>query len=745
MPPINKRRKKPAEATPKAEGEIVQLEQRIKDESPARGWSPTPGSEAKFASLPISARTILGLNSAKFETMKPIQQAAIPHALAGRDVLGAARTGSGKTLAFVIPALELLYREKWSGSDGLGVLIISPTRELALQTFEVLRVVGSKHDISAGLVTGGKRDIDAEKLRVGKMCLLVATPGRVLHHLEETPGFDASRVLALVIDEADRIVDMGFSPQLQAIVNYLPSERHTMLFSATLTGPSVSISSGPSEDTRLGRLKNLVDASTVEFVVAQTEGEGVLDSNAKAPTPKLLQQCYVKVNLDDKLDVVHSFIKSHTKAKSIIFVSACAQARYLHEALRGLQPGVPLSSLHGKLSQQKRTAVYIDFCQKEHAVLFATDVASRGLDFQGGVDWVVQLDAPEDAECYVHRVGRAARNKRKGDAMLVLLPSEEARVVEWLREARVPINKLSVNPAHFKKHPTKAHVSALLAQRPEMRALAERAFKSYVRSVALARDKAAFAVGQLPLAAFAASLGLAAAPRLKLPSADDAAEASHDKKNSNRKLDKLKMQIKAQKELKKAQRDGATIDGATIAAKPRRPAVDDDEEDDDGELVLVSESRKRAIPEAEPASATAALAKRKLKKLKLNAEGVEKSRTAQPRRTLFDDDGVAKQGIVASAAAESIDLDKLRTANDDFVARVQQRLRESAHADRAGEKERTKAAKLKRKLDKAKQDDGSGSDDSGGGQARLGGGQARLAGDSGDDEAAGESDDDDDD
>ena len=255
--------------------EIPELVRRIGSELPRRGWFPQDEAEVRFEALPVSSRTLKGLEGGGWGVMKAIQRCAIPHALAGRDVLGAARTGSGKTLAFLVPALEVLYRERWSAEDGLGCLVVSPTRELAMQIFTVLRTVGSCHDVSAGLVTGGTRDFGAEQERVGRMCVLVATPGRVLQHCEESPGFDASRLLALVVDEADRVVDMGFAPQLDALVEYLPAARQTLLFSATLAGfrgaPSTSALSG-----RLGRLRSLVDAKTVEFVSAR-DGAGKCD------------------------------------------------------------------------------------------------------------------------------------------------------------------------------------------------------------------------------------------------------------------------------------------------------------------------------------------------------------------------------------------------------------------------------------------------------------------------------------
>ncbi|KAA1100185.1 ATP-dependent RNA helicase dbp4 [Puccinia graminis f. sp. tritici] len=149
-----------------------------------------------FSDLPISRATLKGLQAAKFEKLTPIQALAIPRALKGRDVLGAARTGSGKTLAFLIPVLEMLYRQKWGAMDGLGALIISPTRELAVQIFEVLRSIGKFHAFSAGLVIGGK-SLEDERDRLGRMNILVSTPGRLQQHLEQTTNFDSDNLQVL--------------------------------------------------------------------------------------------------------------------------------------------------------------------------------------------------------------------------------------------------------------------------------------------------------------------------------------------------------------------------------------------------------------------------------------------------------------------------------------------------------------------------------------------------------------------
>ncbi|TEY42744.1 hypothetical protein BOTCAL_0384g00050 [Botryotinia calthae] len=187
-----------------------------------------------FSELPLSEPTSSGLESSHFKTLTDVQSKAVPLALKGKDILGAAKTGSGKTLAFLVPVLENLYRQKWTELDGLGALIISPTRELAIQIFEVLRKIGRYHTFSAGLIIGG-RSLQEERERLGRMNILVCTPGRMLQHMDQTAAFDVDNLQMLVLDEADRILDMGFQTSVDAILEHLPKQRQTMLFSATQT------------------------------------------------------------------------------------------------------------------------------------------------------------------------------------------------------------------------------------------------------------------------------------------------------------------------------------------------------------------------------------------------------------------------------------------------------------------------------------------------------------------------------
>ncbi|TKY88847.1 hypothetical protein EX895_002088 [Sporisorium graminicola] len=465
------------------DAEIAQLEQG------ASGFV-SPIDLKHFSQLPLSDRTSRGLKKAGYTDMTDIQAKSLPLSLKGKDVLGAARTGSGKTLAFLIPVLELLYRRKWGPSDGLGALVISPTRELAIQIFEVLRKIGPYHTFSAGLVIGGK-DVKQEKDRLSRMNVLVATPGRLLQHMDQTLGFDTSNLQVLVLDEADRILDMGFSRTLNAIVENLPRDRQTMLFSATQTK----------------RVKDLARLSLQdpEYVaVREPENEG--------STPRGLEQHYMLVELEKKLDLLFSFIRTHTKCKALVFMSSCRQVQFVHETFCKLRPGVSLMALHGKQKQAKRLQIFTQFTKTQHALLFATDIAARGLDFPA-VDWVIQLDVPEDVDTYIHRVGRTARYTAKGNSLLFVLPSEEKGILEALATKNIPIGR--IKPKESKTQSIQNQLQAFAFQEPQIKHLAQKAFVSYVRSVHLQKNKDIFDVTALPLEPFAAALGLPGAPKVK--------------------------------------------------------------------------------------------------------------------------------------------------------------------------------------------------------------------------------------
>lgn len=443
----------------------------------------------RFSDFPLSKKTLKGLQEAQYRLVTEIQKQTIGLALQGKDVLGAAKTGSGKTLAFLVPVLEALYRLQWTSADGLGVLIISPTRELAYQTFEVLRKVGKNHDFSAGLIIGGK-DLKHEAERINNINILVCTPGRLLQHMDETICFHATNLQMLVLDEADRILDMGFADTMNAIIENLPKKRQTLLFSATQT-KSV-------KDLARLSLKN------PEYVWVHEK--------AKYSTPATLEQNYIVCELQQKISVLYSFLRSHLKKKSIVFFSSCKEVQYLYRVFCRLRPGVSLLALHGRQQQMRRMEVYNEFVRKRAAVLFATDIAARGLDFPA-VNWVLQFDCPEDANTYIHRAGRTARYKEDGEALLILLPSEEKGMVQQLLQKKVPVKEIKINPE--KLIDVQKKLESFLAQDQDLKERAQRCFVSYIRSVYLMKDKEIFDVSKLPIPDYALSLGLAVAPRIR--------------------------------------------------------------------------------------------------------------------------------------------------------------------------------------------------------------------------------------
>ena len=272
--------------------------------------------------------------------------------------------------------------------NGFYPTLVSDFPLKAVQIFDVLRSIGGYHSFSAGLVIGGK-NLKDERERLSRMNILVATPGRLLQHMDQTIGFECDNVQVLgkpigpttsdslsnwisVLDEADRILDMGFSRTLTALLSHLPKSRQTLLFSATQT-KSVS---------DLARLS----LKEPEFVSTQdTETEGQM--------PKSLEQHYVVCELPRKLDVLFSFIKAHLQNKTLVFMSSCKQVRFVFETFCKMHPGIPLLHLHGKQKQMTRLATFERFTSMKHAVLLATDIAARGLDFPA-VDWVLQVDAP---------------------------------------------------------------------------------------------------------------------------------------------------------------------------------------------------------------------------------------------------------------------------------------------------------------------------------------------------------------
>ena len=296
------------------------------------------------------------------------------------------------------------------------MLIVSPTRELALQIFGVARELLEHHSQTYGIVIGGaNRRAEAEKLAKG-VNLLVATPGRLLDHLQNTDGFVYKNLRTLVIDEADRILEVGFEDEMRQIVKILPKdERQTSLFSATQT-------------TKVEDLARISLKAGPLYIN--------VDHHKEHSTVDTLEQGYVVVEPDVRFRLLFTFLKKHQKKKVIVFLSSCNCVDYYSELLNYID--LPVLGLHGKQKQQKRTNTFFEFCSATKGTLICTDVAARGLDIPA-VDWIVQLDPPDDPREYIHRVGRTARGATGRGRSLVFLQPSEVGFLKHLKEARVPL------------------------------------------------------------------------------------------------------------------------------------------------------------------------------------------------------------------------------------------------------------------------------------------------------------------
>jgi ATP-dependent RNA helicase DDX18/HAS1 len=442
-----------------------------------------------FESLKLSEPTMKAIREMGFNKMTEVQSRCIPPLLAGKDVLGAARTGSGKTLAFLIPAVELLHNLKFKPRNGTGVVIVSPTRELALQIFGVAKELFKHHSQTFGIVMGGaNRKAEADKLAKG-VCLLVATPGRLLDHLQNTRGFVTKNLRALIIDEADRILEVGFEEEMKQIIQLLPKERQTLLFSATQTTKV--------EDLARVSLKQAPIYINVHAQLA-------------AATNDNLEQGYVVCPSDNRFLLLFTFLKKNTKKKIIVFFSSCNSVKYHAELLNYID--VPVLDLHGKQKQHKRTATFFEFMNAESGVLLCTDVAARGLDIPA-VDWIIQYDPTDDPKEYIHRVGRTARAGGRGKALLFLLPSELG-FLRYLKQAKVPLNEYEFPLSKLTN--VQPQLEKLIEKNYYLNKSAKEAYRSYLQSYASHSLKKIFDINELDLKKVAASFGFPIPPNVNI-------------------------------------------------------------------------------------------------------------------------------------------------------------------------------------------------------------------------------------
>ncbi|CAH1108497.1 unnamed protein product [Psylliodes chrysocephalus] len=322
----------------------------------------------------------------KWKEPSKIQKEAIPLALQGKDIIGLAETGSGKTAAFALPILQALLENP----QRYFALILTPTRELAFQISEQFEALGSTVGVKCAVIVGGMDMMSQALILAKKPHILIATPGRLLDHLENTKGFSLRALKFLVMDEADRILNMDFEVEVDKILKVIPRDRRTYLFSATMTK----------------KVKKLQRACLQEPVKVEV--------STKYQTVEKLQQYYVFIPVKFK-DVYLVHILNELAGNSfMIFCSTCNNTIRTALMLRNL--GLTAVPLHGQMSQNKRLAALTKFKAKNRSILISTDVASRGLDIPH-VDVVVNFDIPTHSKDYIHRVGRTARAGRSGKSV----------------------------------------------------------------------------------------------------------------------------------------------------------------------------------------------------------------------------------------------------------------------------------------------------------------------------------------
>ncbi|XP_065606380.1 ATP-dependent RNA helicase DDX18 isoform X1 [Cyrtonyx montezumae] len=438
----------------------------------------------------VSENTLKGINDMGFTHMTEIQHKSIKPLLEGRDILAAAKTGSGKTLAFLIPAVELIYKLKFMPRNGTGVIILSPTRELAMQTYGVLKELMNHHVHTYGLIMGGSnRSAEAQKLGNG-INIIVATPGRLLDHMQNTPGFMYKNLQCLVIDEADRILEVGFEEEMKQIIKLLPKRRQTMLFSATQTR----------------KVEDLAKISLKKEPLYV----GV-DDNKETATVDGLEQGYVVCPSEKRFLLLFTFLKKNRKKKLMVFFSSCMSVKYHYELLNYID--LPVLAIHGKQKQTKRTTTFFQFCNAESGILLCTDVAARGLDIPE-VDWIVQYDPPDDPKEYIHRVGRTARGiNGRGHALLILRP-EELGFLRYLKQARVPLSEFEFSWAKISD--IQSQLEKLIEKNYFLHKSAQEAYKAYIRAYDSHSLKQIYNVGNLDLNKVSLSFGFKVPPYVDL-------------------------------------------------------------------------------------------------------------------------------------------------------------------------------------------------------------------------------------
>ena len=402
-----------------------------------------------FTSLHLHRDLLRGIKELGFLRPTPIQSDAIPPALAGRDLLACAQTGSGKTAAFLLPILHHLLEKKRGTTRAL---ILTPTRELAAQILKELEELAVHTPLTAAAIFGGVGMGPQEHAFRTGVDVIVATPGRLLDHLRHSYA-TLDRIDHLVLDEADRMLDMGFLPDIRRVLAHLPKKRQTLFFSATMPAPILQL-------TR----ELLHDPTTINL------------ERKAAPAVGITQAVY-QVPQELKSSLLVALLERGLMKEALVFTRTKHRANRLWEYLD--KRGLKVARIHGNRSQAQRTDALEGFKSGRYRVLVATDIAARGIDVEA-LGHVVNFDVPAASEDYIHRVGRTARAELTGEAYTFVAPeeSDDLRAIE--RAIGKPLPRVTLPDFDYKAQPTakleipiKDRIAAIRAQRADARARAK--------------------------------------------------------------------------------------------------------------------------------------------------------------------------------------------------------------------------------------------------------------------------------
>ena len=463
-------------------------------------------SNIKFSEMNLNKILLERLNLQGYEIATEVQAKSIPIALKGEDIIGSAKTGSGKSLAFLIPTVEFILNNP--KNEGVQALVITPTRELALQLYDLAKSLMNDNGTTCVLVIGGgNRRKEAEKLSSGdakivictpgrlidhmvntKKFIVICTPGRLIDHMVNTKKFEYNTMKILIIDEADKILKIGFEEELKEILKLIPNNRQTLLFSATITP----------------KVEDLITLSVKNYENIRIKSDD--------PTVSTLEQGFLKIDADKKFLFLFTFFKKNKNSKILVFFATCKEVEFYSSLLNYVD--VPVLSITGEYKQQKRSTTFMEFCALEKGILLCTDVAQRGLDIPD-VDWVIQYDPPHDPEEYLHRVGRTARGADKlGKALLMILPNE-INFIRMLQLYKIKLDEFQFPEKKLAK--VQEQLEKLVNKKDKfLLNLATEAYRAYIHSYNAQTDKDTFDLEKLDLLKVCKSFGLISPPFVHL-------------------------------------------------------------------------------------------------------------------------------------------------------------------------------------------------------------------------------------